>query len=129
MSAPIVILVDDDQAVRNSLKFSLELEGFVVQAFSNPEKLLANTDLPERGCLVLDFQLPGMNGLQLLKELRLRKVRLPALLITSNPSLALRQEACEAGVKVVEKPLLGDTLVEGIHSALTGQGTIGYGHR
>lgn len=127
MSTPTVILVDDDQAVRNSLKFSLELEGFAVEAYSSPENLLAKPDLPECGCLVLDFKLPEMNGLQLLKELRLRKVWLPALLITSNPSLALRQQASAAGVQVVEKPLLGDTLVEGIHSALTNHAKIGNG--
>lgn len=128
MSTPTVILVDDDQAVRNSLKFLLELEGLAVRAYCSPQKLLTEKNLPKYGCLVLDFKLPEMNGLQLLKELRLRKVGLPALLITSNPSLALRREASEAGVKVVEKPLFGDTLVEGIHSALNDQGKIGEGH-
>ena len=115
-----VIVVDDDSAVRNSLKFSLELEGFSVQTYCSPRKLLAEGHFPKSGCcLVVDYKLREMNGLQLLRNLRERNCLLPAILITSNPNSALLRQAKDAGVALVEKPLLGDSLIQEIHSALT----------
>src|SRR5581483_5221829 len=101
---PVVLVVDDDRAVRNSLVFSFQIEGFAARSYRGAQELLAEPVLPKRGCLVLDYKLPGMTGLQLLGALRDRHVLLPALLITTHPSLALRQEAAHAGVLVVEKP-------------------------
>jgi len=118
ISAPVVLVVDDDQAVRNSLKFSLEIEGFAVRTYRGPQELLIDPDLPEHGCLILDYKLPGMTGLQLLWKLRDRKVMLPALLITTHPSAAVYNEASRAGVLVIEKPLLGEALVDGIRHAI-----------
>ena len=116
-----VIIVDDDCAVRNSLKFSLELEGFCVQAYSSPQKLLAEGHFPEKACcLVIDYKLPEMNGLQLLERLRARNCMLPAILIATNPNSNLARQAADAGATLIEKPLLGDGLIQGIHSALTG---------
>jgi len=114
----MILVVDDDAAVRNSLKFSLEVEGFSVRAYSRASDLLAEVDMPDRGCLVLDYRLPGASGLDLLDELRSRKVRLPAVLITSHPSMKLRERAAAAGVPVVEKPLLTESLFESICTAL-----------
>jgi two-component system, LuxR family, response regulator FixJ len=118
MPTPVVLIVDDDQAVRNSLKFSLEIEGFAVRTYGGPEDLLVDPDLPEHGCLVLDYRLPGMSGLQLLGKLRERNVMLPALLITTHPSRAVRGEASRAGVLLIEKPLLGESLMDGIRQAI-----------
>jgi FixJ family two-component response regulator len=67
---------------------------------------------------VADYHLPGMNGLDLLARLRERNIRLPAILITTHPSAAIRNQAASAGVRLVEKPLLSDTLFEGIRAAL-----------
>ncbi len=114
----VIVVVDDDQAVRNSLKFSLEIEGFAVRTYHGPQELLAEPELPQKGCLVLDYKLPGMSGLQLLAKLRDRKVDLPALLITTHPSLALREEASRAGALVIEKPLLGEALLDGIRHVI-----------
>jgi two-component system, LuxR family, response regulator FixJ len=116
--APIVLIVDDDPAVRNSLMFSLAVEGFAVRAYGSGRELLDDPGLPQHGCLVIDQRLPGMSGLELLTLLRERHVSLPAILITTNPSAILRQRAADAGVPVVEKPLLGDALTRGIHAAL-----------
>jgi two-component system response regulator FixJ len=116
---PQVIVVDDDDAVRRSLKFALELQGYCVDVCESGEALLACT-LPTSGaCLVLDERLQGMSGLQALDVLRKRKVNLPAILITSNPQPRLRLAAREAGVPIVEKPLIGDGLVAAIRVALT----------
>ena len=117
---PVVIIVDDDQAVRNSLKFSLELEGFSVRTYQGPAEILAAGNLPEYGCLILDYRLPEMSGLQLLGRLRERRVMLPAVLITTHPSASVYELASRAGAALVEKPLLGEALVEGIRTALKG---------
>lgn len=115
---PSVYLVDDDQALRTALKFSLELEGFDVRTYETGEDLL-RANLPHRGgCLVLDQNLPGLSGLEALSVLRSRAVKLPALLITSHLATALRDTARNARATVVEKPLLGDMLVGCIWRAL-----------
>jgi FixJ family two-component response regulator len=118
---PAVLLVDDDPAVANALQFSLDLEGFDVRTFRDGESLLASQPLPLNGCLVLDYNLPGMDGLSLLETLRLADVRLPAILITTNPKAILRGRAAAAGAPIVEKPLLTDSLVTSVRDALAAQ--------
>jgi two-component system, LuxR family, response regulator FixJ len=115
---PAILLVEDDPAVVNALTFSLELEGFDVCAYADGETLLASTPLPSRGCLVVDYNLPGMDGLDLLERLRAAHVNLPAILITTNPRRALRAQAAIAGVEIIEKPLLTDALRDSVRSAL-----------
>jgi FixJ family two-component response regulator len=68
---------------------------------------------------VVDYQLPGMDGLELVEVLRRRAVRLPALLITTHPTALVRSRAQAAGVDIFEKPLLAETLGEAINRALT----------
>lgn len=114
---PVVLVIDDDPAVRNSLKFALEVEGFSVQVYSTGAALVEE-EMPESGCLVADYYLPEMNGLDVLQLLRERDVKLPAILITSHPTAAIRTRATSAGVRLVEKPLLNDTLFRCICSAL-----------
>lgn len=115
---PTVLVVDDDPAVRKSLKFSLEVEGFAVRLYANGQELLDAPDLPIRACLVIDQRMPDMPGLDVVQRLRERNVVLPAILITSHPSAAVRGRAEGAGVAVVEKPLLTDALLHQIHDAL-----------
>jgi FixJ family two-component response regulator len=115
---PLVVVVDDDPAVRGSLTFSLELDGFDVEAFESGEALLAGA-LPNRPtCLVIDQKLAGISGLEALRQLRARHIDSPAILITTHPQPALLAEADEAGVRVIEKPLLGDALLRDIRDAL-----------
>ncbi|MBB3889658.1 FixJ family two-component response regulator [Phenylobacterium haematophilum] len=116
--APL-LLVDDDPAVRTALKFALEIDGYEVETFPDAESLAACPRLPAEGCLVVDLQLPGMDGLELVEVLRRRAVRLPALLITTHPNAQVRSRAKAAGVDIVEKPLLAETLGEAINRALT----------
>jgi two-component system, LuxR family, response regulator FixJ len=115
---PVILVIDDDPAVRNSLKFALEIEGFSVRVYSTGTELLDDKDMPDSGCLVADYHLPGMNGLDLLARLRERNVRLPAILITTHPTAAIRYRAASAGVRLIEKPLLSDTPFQGIRAAL-----------
>lgn len=115
---PLVVLVDDDPALLNALKFSLELEGFEVESCDSGEALLLRQLPLEHACLVIDERLPGITGLEALRQLRGRKVDLPALLITTNPGPATRLAASAVGVPIVEKPLLGDGLLTSIRLAL-----------
>ena len=108
-----IILVDDDRALRDSLQFALELEGFSVESFASAEDFAERDPVAPGTCLVVDYRLPGMNGLALLLLLRDRAITAPALLIT-NPTLELRKRALELGVAIVEKPLLSDDLLNEI---------------
>ena len=114
---PMVFVVDDDPAVCGSLKFSLELEGFAVRTYSGAAALLADRDAGPSHCLVIDYKLAGMNGLELLARLRERQVSTPAILITSHPTSSLRKRAADAGIPIVEKPLLGNALSERVGEA------------
>jgi FixJ family two-component response regulator len=117
-SRPKILLVDDDPAVRASLAFSLELEGFLIETFDCAEELVGRSNLPDHACLILDYRLPGMDGLTLLRALRRRGIDLPAILITSAPSRDLRSRSAEVGAEVVEKPLLCDALTAAVRAAL-----------
>jgi FixJ family two-component response regulator len=114
----IVGVVDDDPAVRNSLKFSLEIEGFVARIYADGQALLDEPVLSHFDCLVVDQSMPGMTGLDLVSKLRARKILAPAVLITSHPPKALVARAAEAGVPIVEKPLLGNALIEKIRDVV-----------
>ena len=116
--APTVVVVDDDHAVRTALAFSLELEGYQVQACASGEALLAQSLPTGNACLLLDERLPGMSGLEALAKLRARDVTLPALLITSHPNAALRAAAARARTPILEKPLMGEGLKRAIEQAL-----------
>ena len=114
----MVIVVDDDDAVREALAFTWEMEGFGVECLGSGEALLMHA-LPARGtCLLIDERLPGISGFEALLRLRDRNVTLPAILMTSNPDRALRSAAQAAAVPILEKPLLGDAMTLAIRAAL-----------
>ena len=115
---PVAVIIDDDPAVRNSLRFLLEVEGLTVRSYSNAAEALQETNFPARGCLIIDYKLPGMTGLELLTSLRRRHIDLPAILITTNPSAYVLSRAKAAGVTLVEKPLLNEALHEAVLLAL-----------
>jgi two-component system response regulator FixJ len=123
--SPIVIVVDDDPAVLNSLKFSFEIEGFPVRVFADAQEMLSSDALARSGCLVIDFNLTGTDGLTLLRQVRARKIAVPAILITTHPTAALREQAAIAGVPIVEKPLFGNTLIDSVRRALARHPSIG----
>jgi two-component system, LuxR family, response regulator FixJ len=114
----VVIIIDDDLAVRNSLKFSLEIEGLTVRSYATGAELLSAGDLDLCSCMVVDQNMPGMNGLDLIGLLRARHFVAPAILITSHPSPSLRERAQTAGVPIVEKPLLGNALLDKIRDVV-----------
>ena len=115
----IVLVLDDDEGVRESLKFSLELEGFAVRVCAEGRELLTHPDLERARCLVLDYRMPTMDGFEVLAHLAARGSGLPVILITSNVDLSLLRRAAGVGVlQVLEKPLSDSALLENIHTAL-----------
>lgn len=125
VSKSVIIVVDDDPAVRNSLKFSLEIEGFLVRLYASGSELLGDRDIPLCSCLVVDQRMPGIAGLDLISKLREQAISAPAILITSHPTTELSRRAAGANVPIVEKPLLGNALMERIRDACaqTGNGS------
>jgi two-component system, LuxR family, response regulator FixJ len=114
----VAFVVDDDPAVRDALRFSLELQGLTTHTCSTGEDLLAHRALAESDCIVLDYKMPGMNGLDVLKELAAREVTTPVIVITGPVTPALRERVMKAGARfVLEKPLL-DTLSDRIRELI-----------
>lgn len=113
-----VVIVDDDAALRSSLEFILGVEGYAVRSYANGRDLLDDPGLPQHGCLVIDQRLPDIQGLALIEALRARAVTLPAILITTHPTQALRRRAERANVSIVEKPLITGTLFQQIGAAI-----------
>ena len=118
MSRPRILLVDDDPSVRSSIAFALEVEGFDVGAFASAEAVLASRGAAGSACMVLDHRLLGMDGLALLARLRADGIGAPAIVITSNPTRILRQRVDEVGARLIEKPLLGDSLAATIRTMI-----------
>lgn len=117
-AARVVVIVDDDPAVCSALKFALEIEGFRVVTYSDGAALLRDTERPHDGCFVVDYYLPGMNGLDLIGRLREQRPGVPAILITSQPFPWVLRKAAMESVPIVEKPLLGNTLLDSIRTLL-----------
>jgi two-component system, LuxR family, response regulator FixJ len=118
MTELVILVVDDDETVRNSLKNMMKSERFEVRAFSNGHDLLNEASLPALGCLVVDYHMPAMNGLELVSALRGRGVSIPAILITGNPTEYVRHRAAAISVLVVEKPWLGSYLLDRVREAV-----------
>jgi two-component system response regulator FixJ len=114
---PIIAVVDDDPAVCGSLKFALELEGFAVRTYHSGAELMRAGDIEGFNCFVIDQRMPGMTGMELVEVLRARRVLTPAILVSSHPNAALSARALKAAIPIVEKPLLGNALVERIREA------------
>jgi two-component system response regulator FixJ len=115
----LIMIVDDDQAVRDAFQFALQLEGFSVHVHDTAPALLADPDLARAACVVLDDRMPRLDGIGLLKDLQARKIMPPTILLTSHATVELRARAEIAGVHLVlEKPLLENTLIDCIRSVL-----------
>jgi two-component system, LuxR family, response regulator FixJ len=113
-----IILIDDDRAVLQALAFALEVEGFGVQCFSSGTAALNNHEFPENACLVVDYHMPGMNGLDVIESMRARGIAFPAILITGHAPHGVRERAAADGVSIVEKPFLANELTKTLRRAL-----------
>jgi two-component system response regulator FixJ len=118
ISPPVVVLIDDDAALLRALRFSLELEGFAVSAHRSGATVKIGGLPASNACLVIDYFLPGANGIDLLARLRRDGAKLPAIIITSHAGEALRASARSLNARIVEKPLLGPELSAEIRTLL-----------
>ena len=116
---PTVFLVDDDEAIRDSLSFLLQSVGIPCETFASARDFLNayNDDRP--GCLVLDVRMPGMSGLELQETLSRRDIRLPIIIISGHGDVPMAVRAMKAGaIDFIEKPFSGQTLLKHIRQAL-----------
>ena len=113
-----VLVVDDEESIRKAFAKGLARIGCHVKTAASGEEAMEIMRAEPAWVLFLDLNLPGMDGLALLERLRATGVRLPAILITTNPRTALRNRAAAAGVPIIEKPLLTDALLTTVRKAL-----------
>ena len=117
--ARTVAVVDDDAAVRHALKFALEFEGLLVRLYDGAQALLADPELAQYGCLVIDYRMPEIDGLELVEALQERRLTIPVIIITGRANNGMRVRAGQIGVTaVLEKPLSDNALADAIRSAL-----------
>ncbi|MCG6205090.1 response regulator [Rhodopseudomonas sp. HC1] len=115
----VVCVVDDDQGVLGSLRFLLETDGFEVRTFRSGPALLDSLDDGRADCIVIDYKMPGMNGVDLAQRLQDLKIKSPVLMITGYPDESISIRAAAVGVQcVVLKPHLEESLALHIRGAL-----------
>lgn len=116
---PTVFVVDDDEAVRLSLKLLAESVGYPTEAFASADEFLAAYDRARPGCLVLDIRMRGMSGLELQEELVRRDIGLPVILVTGHGDIPLAVRAMRSGaVDFIEKPYRDQLLLDRIQQAI-----------
>lgn len=114
-----VHIVDDDEAVRQSLAFLLGSAGLAVRLYDSAAAFLADLSGVKGGCLITDLRMPGMTGLELLHALRAKACGLPAIVITGHGDVPLAVEAMKAGaVDFIEKPFEEEEILNAVHVAL-----------
>ncbi|TNF22242.1 MAG: response regulator transcription factor [Rhodobacteraceae bacterium] len=117
-SETVVFVVDDDEAIRTSLTRALEMRDYTVEAFGSAAEFLAAYDPARAGCLVLDYGLPGMNGLELQAHMNASGITLPVIFITGHGGIPESVQAMKGGaVDFLEKPFRLSGLVERIETA------------
>jgi FixJ family two-component response regulator len=118
-SEPTVFVVDDDQAMRHSLKWLIESVGLRVRAFGSAEEFLQTYYPGQAGCLLLDVRMPGMSGLDLQAYLAREEIALPVIIITGHGDVPMAVRAMQAGaMDFIEKPFKDDDLLASIRAAL-----------
>jgi FixJ family two-component response regulator len=120
MVTPLISVVDDDHSVRESLARLIRSVGFSVQVFGSAEEFLSTDQRRQPDCLILDIRMPGMNGLELQRELSASERNLPVVFITAHGSDEdVRARAIGAGaVDYLLKPLKEDEVLKAIETAL-----------
>ncbi|MGA2248103.1 MAG: response regulator [Verrucomicrobiota bacterium] len=111
--------MDDDQSIREATTSLLKSNGFRTEVFASAEEFLESPHLPETRCLILDVQMPKMNGLELQRRLRAENRRIPIIFITAHGDQKTRNEAMRAGaIDFLTKPFSEEALLVSIKSAL-----------
>jgi len=113
-----VYIVDDDEAVRDSIRLLLESSGFAARDFASAE-LFLRSNIAEMGCLLLDLHMPGISGLELLRQLRSRGIRRPVIVVSGRRDPVQDAEVWAAGASaLLSKPFDDQQLLDLVAEAL-----------
>jgi len=116
---PVIYIVDDDAAVRESIVALLKLRDLETRAFDSAEAFLRNADLGQSGCVVLDIRMSGMSGLELLAHLREKGSQLPVIMVTAHADIPTAVKAMKQGADTfLEKPCSETELWSAIEEVL-----------
>jgi FixJ family two-component response regulator len=116
---PMVYVVDDDEAMRNSLKWLIESVGLRVDTYGSADEFLRGYYPGRGGCLLLDVRMPGMSGLELQEHLAEHQAHLPVIIITGHGDVPMAVRAMKVGaVDFIEKPFNDEFLLDSIRRAL-----------
>jgi RNA polymerase sigma factor (sigma-70 family) len=116
---PTVFVVDDDQAMRNSLKWLIESVGMRVETYASADDFMRHYYPGRAGCLLLDVRMPGMSGLDLQDHLARESIRIPVIIITGHGDVPMAVRAMKSGaVDFIEKPFNDELLLDSIRNAL-----------
>jgi two-component system response regulator FixJ len=116
----VVHVIDDDAAVRDSLKFLLEAASLPVRTYESATSFMGALAQLGAGCVITDVRMPDMNGIELLRQLRTRAVRVPVIVITGHGDIPLAVEAMKIGaIDFFEKPFDDDSLLAAVRAALS----------
>ncbi|MDH5518383.1 MAG: response regulator FixJ [Gammaproteobacteria bacterium] len=119
MTSHNVYVVDDDQAVRDSLRWLIESVGLKVKTFSNGQELLDDFSEADISCLVLDVRMPGISGLDLQQRLKNLNSKVPVIIVTGHADVPMAIQAMKAGAfDFIEKPYSDQLLLERIQCAI-----------
>ena len=114
-----VFVVDDDQAMRNSLKWLIESVGMNVEVFGSADEFIRSYYPGRAGCLLLDVRMPGMSGLELQEYFVEQQIRIPVIIITGHGDVPMAVRAMKVGaVDFIEKPFNDELLLDSIRNAL-----------
>jgi two-component system response regulator FixJ len=115
----LVHLIDDDEDVRRALSFLLGTAGLAVKVYESASIFLEKCDDFQSGCIVSDVRMPGIDGLELLRQLRKRRARMPVVIMTGHADVPLAVSVMKAGaVDFIEKPFGDDVLLAAIGAAV-----------
>ena len=116
---PLISVVDDDDSVRESLRGLIRSVGFAVKVFASAEEFLNSDHLRNTDCLILDVRMPGMNGLELQRQLAASDRKIPVIFITAHGDDEVRSRALNGGaVDYLLKPFSEEALLNAIDAAL-----------
>jgi two-component system response regulator FixJ len=119
----VVHIVDDDEAVRQSLAFLLSSAGLAVRVYESATAFLRGLGNVQGGCLITDVRMPDMTGIELVRRIRERACSLPAIVITGHGDVALAVEAMKAGARdFIEKPFDEEAILAAVRAALDRHG-------
>jgi len=120
MPDPVVYVIDDDDAARESLEFLLRSANLVVKTYDSGAAFLRTLSQIAYGCIITDVRMPGLSGIELLRHLKDSDLKLPVIVITGHGDVPIAVEAMKLGaVDFFEKPFDGDKIIEAVQSALS----------